>query len=108
MTKVKFSLKVEGHILDHTFLDVVTIDKSAQDLCNNVDNIILKNSSMCKNEGVNNKIIHLFGRIGPHSKHFPTICLDDEKFIKSSKPIDACMDGELCSIYCSNIGELHC
>ena len=89
-------LKVEGQLLDHTFIDVVIVEKSTLELCNEVDNIIFKNSSMCKYEGVNNNTIHKLGRIGPHSNHFSTLCLDDEKLIESFEPIEECMEEEQC------------
>ncbi|KAK4707008.1 hypothetical protein R3W88_033447 [Solanum pinnatisectum] len=34
-------LKVEVQLLDHTFIDVVIVEKSTLELCNEVDNIIL-------------------------------------------------------------------
>jgi len=89
-------LKVEGQLLDHTFIDVVIVEKSTLELCNEVDNIIFKNSSMCKYEGVNNNTIHKLGRTRPHSNHFSTLCLDDEKLIEPSEPIEECMEEEQC------------
>ena len=50
-------------LLDHTFTDVVPVEKSALELRNEVDNIIYKNSCMCIYEGINNKIINELGRI---------------------------------------------
>ncbi|KAK4733897.1 hypothetical protein R3W88_008158 [Solanum pinnatisectum] len=89
-------LKVEGQLLDHTFIDVVIVEKSTLELCNEVDNIIFKNSSMCKYEGVNNNTIHKLGRTRPHSNHFSTLCLDDEILIEPSEPIEECMGEENC------------
>jgi len=89
-------LRVEGQLLDYTVIDVVTVEKSALELCNEVDNIIFKNSSMCKYEDVKNNAIHKLGRIGPHSNHFSTLCLDDEKLIEPSEPIEECMEEEQC------------
>ncbi|KAK4731661.1 hypothetical protein R3W88_024649 [Solanum pinnatisectum] len=87
-------LKVEGQLLDHNFIDVVIVEKSTLELCNEDDNIIFKNSSMCKYEGVNNNTIHKLGRTRPHSNHFSTLCLDDEILIEPSKPIEECMGVE--------------
>ncbi|KAK4737175.1 hypothetical protein R3W88_000872 [Solanum pinnatisectum] len=35
-------LKVEGQLLDHTFIDGVIVEKSILELCNEVDNIVFK------------------------------------------------------------------
>ncbi|KAK4706571.1 hypothetical protein R3W88_033870 [Solanum pinnatisectum] len=75
-------LKVEGQLLDHTFIDVVTVEKSTLD--------------MCKHEGVKINTIYKLGRIGPHSNHFSTLCLGDEILIEPSEPIEECMEEEQC------------
>ena len=51
---------------------------------------------MCKYEAVNNKIIHKLGSTRPHSNHFSTLCLDDEKLIEPSEPIEECVEEENC------------
>ncbi|KAK4713446.1 hypothetical protein R3W88_019353 [Solanum pinnatisectum] len=89
-------LKVEGQLLDHTFIDIVIVEKSTVELCNEVDNIIFKNSSMCKYEGVNNNTIHKLRRTRPHSNNFSALCLDDEILIEPSEPIEECMEEEQC------------
>ena len=87
-------LKLEGQLLDHTFIDVVPVEMSTLELCKEVDNIIFKNSSVYKYEDVNKNMIHELGRIGPHSNHFSPLCLDDEILIESSEPIEEFMDEE--------------
>ncbi|KAK4717982.1 hypothetical protein R3W88_016320 [Solanum pinnatisectum] len=89
-------LKVEGQLLDHTFVNIVIVEKSTLELCNEVDNTIFKNSSMCKYEGVNNNTLHTLGRTRPHSNHFFTLYLDDEILIEPSEPITECMGEEQC------------
>lgn len=75
-------LKLQGKLLDHKFIDVVIIAKNTQELCEKVENIIFKDSSICEFEDVNNKVIREFERIGPHSNNLLTLCLDSKILIE--------------------------
>ena len=87
-------LKLDSRLLNHTFIDVVTFEKSTLELCEKVDSINFINSSVCEYEDVNNNAIHELGRIGPHSNHFFILCLDSKILIDSFEPMEECKEEE--------------
>lgn len=61
---------MEDQLLDHTFIDVVTVEKRRLELCEEVANVIFKNSCVCKCEDVNSNTIFKLRHIEPHSYYF--------------------------------------
>ncbi|MCD7447437.1 hypothetical protein HAX54_029111 [Datura stramonium] len=49
-----------------------------------------------KSDDVKHNLILELGRIGPHSKHFSTLCLVGDLEIEPSKPMERCVDKEQC------------
>ncbi|XP_070036530.1 uncharacterized protein [Nicotiana tomentosiformis] len=81
-------LKVESQSFDHIFVDDANVEKSALESCKKVNNVILEDSSVFAYEDVNsNKILEL-GRIGPHSKYFSILYLNDDMEIESFEHLE--------------------
>ena len=53
-------------------------------------NVEKMNKSECVEDSVNFEV----GFVGPHSKHFSTLCLDDILSVESSKIVEDCEDEE--------------
>nr|XP_009804141.1 PREDICTED: uncharacterized protein LOC104249417 [Nicotiana sylvestris]XP_009804142.1 PREDICTED: uncharacterized protein LOC104249417 [Nicotiana sylvestris] len=71
--------------LDFEDADVVEeIPESTKD----IDDTYLVDSSVISVEDVDNLNVNAIERIGPHSKHFSTLCLDDDMEIESSEPLE--------------------
>ncbi|MCD7452919.1 aconitate hydratase [Datura stramonium] len=68
----------ESQPLDYSFLVYVDVEE--------VD----------KSENVKHNAIFELGRIGPHSKHFSTLCLVGNLEIEPFKPMERCVDEEQC------------
>lgn len=73
--------------------DVTTIEKSTLELCKEVNNIVFKDSSMCKYEDVSNKTVEL-EHIEPHSNCFFTLYLDYKILTESSELLRECKEEE--------------
>lgn len=80
-------LKVESQSLENIFVDDAHVEKSTLEPCEEVDNVIFEDSCVCKYEDVKSNTILELGRIGPHSNHFSTLCLDSKIVIKTSEPM---------------------
>jgi len=80
-------LKLESQSFERTFINDVHVEESTLESCEEVDNVIFEDSSVCTYEDVNSDTILELGRTAPHSIHFSTLCLDDDMEIESSEPL---------------------
>ncbi|XP_075106006.1 uncharacterized protein LOC107829108 [Nicotiana tabacum] len=80
----KVELQHSNHI-DFEDADVVEeILESTKD----IEDTYLVDSIVISVENVDCPNVHVVERIGPHSKHFSTLCLDDDMKIESSEPLE--------------------
>ena len=87
-------LKVESQSFEHISVDDAHVEKSTLEPCEVADNVIFEDSNVCTYEDINSNTILKLGRVGPHSKHFSTLYLDDDMEIESSKPLEESMEEE--------------
>ena len=59
-----------------------------------IEDINFVDSSIIDVEDVESPEVHVCERIGPHSKHFSTLCLDDDIEIESSESLEESRNNE--------------
>ncbi|XP_070026708.1 putative WEB family protein At1g65010, chloroplastic [Nicotiana sylvestris] len=100
--------KVEPQHSNHLYFEDGDVVEEILESTKDIEDTYLVDSIVISVENVDCPNVHVVERIGPHSRHFSTLCLDDDMKIESSEPLEEsrneeqkCLDDPILSESCA-------